>query len=122
MKLVVDMCLPPDLAKGLTEAGHVTVHWSAIGDVQALDVTIMEWARMNGCVVVTHDLDFGDLLYASKEPSPSVVIIREQDTHSDVILGPVLRVLEQFGEELRTGSLIAMNRNMARVRRLPLGE
>ena len=122
MKIVVDMCLPPDLAKGLMEAGHDAVHWSAVGDVQALDITIMQWAQVNGHTVITHDLDFGDLLFASKDPSPSVVIIREQDTHPEILLGPVLRVLEQFAQDLRNGSLIAMNRNMARVRRLPLGE
>ena len=57
MKLVVDMCLPPDLAASLVTAGHEAVHWSIIGDPQAMDIAIMEWAKRNGSVIVTHDLD-----------------------------------------------------------------
>jgi predicted nuclease of predicted toxin-antitoxin system len=121
MRLVVDMCLPPDLAAGLASTGHDAVHWSSVGDPKALDLTIMEWAKHNGSIIVTHDLDFGDLLFASKDHSPSVIIIREKDTHVDEVLEPVLRVLAQFEHELRSGSLIAMTRHMARVRRLPLG-
>ena len=81
----------------------------------------MEWARLNDRVVITHDLDFGDLLFASKDEGPSVVIVREQDTSSERILGPIVRVLVQFETDLRKGSLIAMTLHVARVRRLPLG-
>lgn len=121
MKLLVDMCLPPDLAVGLVTDGHEAVHWSRIGDPKALDTEITEWARLNGYTIITHDLDFGDLLYASKERSPSVVIVREKDTDAEQLLEPVLRVLAQFELELHAGALIAMTKNMARVRKLPLG-
>lgn len=121
MKLVVDMCLSPDLATSLALTGHDTVHWSSIGDPKALDLTIMEWAKRNDSVILTHDLDFGDLLFASKDHAPSVIILREKDTHVDEVLEPVLRVLAQFKHELRSGSLIAMTKHIARVRRLPLG-
>jgi len=121
MKLVIDMCLPPGLAEGLATAGHEAVHWSDVGHVRAMDPDILRWARENGYVVLTHDLDFGDLLFASKESGPSVVIIREQDTSPMVILEPVVRVLDRFGQELQEGALIAMGRHMARVRRLPIG-
>ena len=47
MKVLVDMCLPPDLASALVEVGHDALHWSAIGDPKALDLNIMEWAKRN---------------------------------------------------------------------------
>jgi predicted nuclease of predicted toxin-antitoxin system len=121
MKLVVDMCLPPALVDVLCMAGHDAVHWSQVGDVRALDASIMHWAREQDCWIVTHDLDFGDLLFASKDHAPSVIIIREQDVQVDRIAAPLLRVLEQFYQELQAGALIAMTTHMARVRRLPLG-
>ena len=55
MKIVVDMNLPPAW-------GHMAMHWSAIGDGKASDSEVMAWARTNGYLVFTHDLDFGALL------------------------------------------------------------
>lgn len=121
MKLLVDMCLPPDLAEGLVAAGHDAVHWSRIGDPNALDIDITIWAKTKHYMIITHDLDFGDLLFASKDRTPSVIIVREKDTGTEQLLEPILRVLAQFEQELHSGALIAMTKNMARVRRLPLG-
>lgn len=120
MRVVVDMCLPPDLVAGLVEAGHDAVHWWQVGDPRVLDASIAQWARQNGCVILTHDLDFGDLLFASNEHAPSVIIVRERDTAAEHLLDPVIRVLAQFSQELNGGALIAMTNSVARVRRLPL--
>jgi predicted nuclease of predicted toxin-antitoxin system len=120
MKLVVGMCLPPGLVDALVRSGHQAVHWSVVGDATAADAAILEWAREQGHVVVTHDLDFGDLLFSSRGSSPSVIIIRERDTSTEVLSGPLLRVLGQFEQELHQGALIAMSGYMARVRPLPL--
>ena len=116
----MDMCLPPGLVAGLEDAGHNAVHWSQVGDPKALDVSIAEWAKDNGYVILTHDLDFGDLLFVSNDHAPSVIIVRERDTSVEQLLEPVQRVLTQFEQELRSGALIAMTNSMARVRRLPL--
>jgi predicted nuclease of predicted toxin-antitoxin system len=120
MRLLIDMCLPPLLMDGLSAHGHDVVHWSIVGDPSASDPFIMEWARRNDRTVITHDLDFGDLLFNSKARGPSVVIIREKDTHPSVILHPLLQVLHQCSEEIRDGVLIAMTIHKARIRRLPL--
>jgi predicted nuclease of predicted toxin-antitoxin system len=73
MKLVVDMSLSPALAMMLTSSGHDAVHWSAVGPANAPDDEIMAWAVANDRIIITHDLDFGDLLYASGSTRPSVV-------------------------------------------------
>lgn len=121
MKLIVDMCLSPDLIEGLRNAGHEADHWSHVGDPRALDDVIIEWAFNEGRVILTHDLDFNALLYNSNGAGPSVVIVREQDTAPEMILQPIIRVLSQFESELLEGALISMGRHVARVRRLPLG-
>jgi uncharacterized protein (DUF433 family) len=62
IKLVVDVNLSPwGLTCSPTTVGSA-VHWSTIGDPRAKDRTVMAWARENGYVVFTHDLDFGMLL------------------------------------------------------------
>jgi predicted nuclease of predicted toxin-antitoxin system len=40
-------------------------HWSQVGALDAPDSVIMEWARREGFVVLTSDLDFGALLHST---------------------------------------------------------
>jgi len=76
MKLLVDMNLSPEWVRVLEEGGWEATHWSKIGDAGASDSEIMTWAKANGHVVFTHDLDFGAILAATKAQSPSVLQIR----------------------------------------------
>ena len=76
MKLVLDMNLSPRWIEILVEQGWKAVHWSSVGDARASDRSIISWARDNGHVVVTHDLDFGALLAASSAEKPSVIQVR----------------------------------------------
>ncbi len=59
------MNLPPGWAPVLATAGFEAVHWSTVGNPEASDRAIMTWAKTNGYVVFTHDLDFGALLAAT---------------------------------------------------------
>ena len=120
MKVVVDMCQSPLIADGLRTAGHDATHWPIIGPSNALDEEIARWAVEHDAVVPTHDLDFGDLLAASRAKGPSVIIVREEDTMPEWVPGPVLQVLAQFNADLATGSLISMTSQSARVRKLPM--
>lgn len=62
VKVLLDMNLSPGWVQVLEQAGIASVHWSQVGDPRAADATLMAWARANGYVVFTHDLDFGTLL------------------------------------------------------------
>src|SRR5262245_20029222 len=83
----VDMNLSPDWVPFLAAAGWQAVHWSAVGDPRATDQVIMDWARANGHLVFTHDLDFGTLLAVTKADGPSVIQVRTQDI-MPATLGP----------------------------------
>ena len=61
MKIILDMNLSPSWIPYLGSHGHEVKHWSNIGDITAPDSEIMEWARNNGYIVFTHDLDFSTL-------------------------------------------------------------
>jgi predicted nuclease of predicted toxin-antitoxin system len=73
VKLLIDMNLSPDWAGSLTEAGFEAAHWSDLGAVDATDKEIMAYARTNGYVVITHDLDFSSILAATGGEKPSVI-------------------------------------------------
>ncbi len=79
MKLLIDMNLSPDWVEVFRRNGWEALHWSMVGDPRATDRAIMEWARANGYVVFTHDLDFGALLAVTQLNGPSVIQVRTQD-------------------------------------------
>lgn len=120
MRILVDMNLSPDWVAVLTRAGHVVAHWSTIGPPSAPDAQILVWARDNGHVLFTHDLDFGAILAASDALAPSVIQIRTQDVtpeHASTIL---LATLSRFTAQLEEGALISVDEQRARARVLPL--
>lgn len=72
MRILIDMNLSPELVLKLREQGVSAVHWSTIGTAEASDAEILGWARSNGHVVLTHDLDFTAILAHTHASAPSV--------------------------------------------------
>jgi predicted nuclease of predicted toxin-antitoxin system len=120
MKLLVDMNLAPRWVKFLTAAGIEAEHWSEIGTANASDSEIMAFAKANGYVVLTHDLDFSAILAATQGDKPSVVQIRSEDLSPDVIGRPVIDALRQMNLELEEGALLTVDPKRTRLRVLPL--
>jgi len=119
MKLIVDMNLSPRWIEVLRIASVETVHWSSIGPNYAPDAEIMAFAASHGYVVLTHDLDFGSMLAATRDDKPSVVQIRADDLNPDVIGVKVIAALRQMETELQEGALITIEPNRTRVKVLP---
>lgn len=119
MKLLVDMNLSPRWIGLLVSAGIEAVHWSAVGRADAKDSEIMAYAVENGCIVLTHDLDFSAILAATKAAKPSVVQIRSEDVSPDTIGMKVVFALRQMEAELKKGVLLTIDPNRSRLRLLP---
>jgi predicted nuclease of predicted toxin-antitoxin system len=120
MKLLVDMNLPPRWVTIFSSAGYESVHWSLVGAPTASDREIMSWARTNGYLVFTHDLDFSALLAATQEEGPSIIQVRTQNILPEAIGNLVIEALRQFRDELEQGAIITLDPVRARVRILPL--
>ena len=80
----------------------------------------MAWAGINGYVVLTHDLDFGDILAATQGAKPSVAQIRSENVDPAAIGAHVISALLQMEPELESGALLTIDPTRARVRLLPL--
>jgi predicted nuclease of predicted toxin-antitoxin system len=119
LSILVDMNLSPDWVPFLQQQGHSAVHWSAVGDVCALDPEIMEWARNNGRIILTHDLDFGTILAQTHASGPSVVQIRANDTFPTAIGNAVASALRQCKTELQNGTNVVVDVARSRIRLLP---
>jgi predicted nuclease of predicted toxin-antitoxin system len=120
VKILIDMNLTPDWATAFSAQGIESVHWSAIGDPGARDEVLMEWARMNGYTVFTHDLDFGTILALTQAAGPSVIQIRTQDVLPSKLSKIVIAVLKQYESALKQGALIVVDEGRERVRILPI--
>ena len=120
MKLLIDMNLSPRLADLLTKAGHQAVYWGTIGKPNAEDEEILTWAKENGYVILTNDLDFGTILAVMGLESPSVIQFRRRDVLPETIVPLILQVVEKFADELLAGALIVVDERRYRVRLLPL--
>ena len=121
MKLLIDMNLSPSWVDYLAHVGIEAVHWSSVGEANASDRTLMQWASDNDHIVFTHDLDFGTLLALTQAVAPSVFQIRVQDTLPDAIGERVVSGLRQFQTELELGALVTVDVQRSRARILPIG-
>lgn len=120
MKILIDMNLSPDWTATFTAAGVESVHWSTIGDPRAEDIEIIAYARSNGYIIFTHDLDFGTLLALTRSPGPSVIQVRTQDILPSSLGNIVISVMRDNEFVLGRGALIVIDERRARVRILPL--
>jgi predicted nuclease of predicted toxin-antitoxin system len=62
--------------ESLRAADHDVVHLRDEGLIRLPDPEIVAKATREGRVVLTFDLDFGDILAAARSENPSVVIFR----------------------------------------------
>ena len=119
-RILIDMNLSPDWVEELSRHGWFALHWSTVGNPSAPYSVIMEWARLNHCVVFTHDLDFGTMLALTHVAGPSVVQVRGQNVLPDHMAPFVLAALKQHCRDLETGALVVVDEAQSRVRILPI--
>jgi predicted nuclease of predicted toxin-antitoxin system len=120
MKILIDMNLSPTWVNAFAEAKIESVHWSSIGDQAAADNVIMAYAKANGYIVFTNDLDFGIMLAVTQADLPSVIQVRTQDLLPEAISSLVVSSIEQFRLQLESGALITLDTLRSRVRILPI--
>ena len=120
IRILIDMNLSPDWVEPLAAGGWPSVHWSTVGDPRATDREIMDWARTNGYVVFTYDLDFGTMLALTHAAGPSVIQVRGQNVLPDHMSPTILAALKQHESDLAAGALVVVDKAKSRVRILPI--
>ena len=120
MKILIIMNLSPRWVNLLNDCGIEATHWSSIGKFNATDLEIMEFAKLNEYVVLTHDLDFCGILASTHGDKRSVVQIRSEDVSPDKIGNQIAAALSQMAVELENGALITVDPVRTRLRVLPL--
>ncbi len=120
MKFLADMGISPRSVDFLRHSGVEAVHVHELGLDRLPDARIVEKARSEGYVVLTHDLDFGELLALTGADLPSVVIFRLQSMRPSNVNRYLQILMTEHGAALNEGAILSVNDRHIRVRRLPI--
>jgi predicted nuclease of predicted toxin-antitoxin system len=115
------MGISPQTVGFLRELGNDAVHLHEQHLDRLPDPDILAKARREERVLLTHDLDFGDLLAASRSSLPSVVIFRLRDMTPGNVNAYLGQIIKQQSHLLNEGAVISVAEGYIRVRRLPIG-
>lgn len=87
---------------------------------RASDTEIVKKAKKEKRIVLTCDLDFSDIVSASGEKSPSVILLRLENETPGNVNKRLKQVLKESSEVLLSGAIISVEETRHRVRLLPV--
>jgi len=120
MRFLADMGVSPQTVAFLEGLGHNAVHLHAQGLDRMEDSAILDKAREESRILLTHDLDFGELIAASGARLPSIVVFRLRNMRPDKVNRYLESIVSQQRELLEQGAIISVTEGQIRVRVLPI--
>ena len=120
MKFLIDMPLSPALANCLRALGHDAVHAGDIGLHRASDEVIIAKARQENRVIVTADLDYPRLLAITVAEGPGLILFRGGNWSEVDVRVRLEKVLEMIPDVEIACSILTVDQNSIRRRRLPI--
>jgi predicted nuclease of predicted toxin-antitoxin system len=121
LKFLIDNALSPVIANGLRAAGHDAVHVRERQLQSASDSVIFAVGVAESRTIVSADTDFATLLALREESKPSVILFRRGPKRPNEQLTFLLSNLAVIQESALQGSIIVIDANRIRVRKLPIG-
>lgn len=109
------------VADWLTDHGHDVVHLGDVGLRTLSDRRIFQKAIEEGRVVLTFDLDFGEITAYAGRGRTSVVIFRLRNTRAAFVVQRLSEVLAKSSDALDEGAVVIVEDGRYRVRRFPEG-
>jgi predicted nuclease of predicted toxin-antitoxin system len=122
MRFLLDENVSHRVASHLKAAGHDAVHVSEVGLTSTDDMVILARARDEDRVLVSGDHDFVQMLFASGDTRPSLVLVREIEALPSAEIAALLLAALGAGlaELLPGGAIATLTPTRVRVRPLPL--
>jgi predicted nuclease of predicted toxin-antitoxin system len=106
VKFLADMGLARSTVIFLRDQGYDAVHLRDQGLQRLEDEGIIEKARREERVILTHDLDFGRIVALSRAGKPSVITFRLGDMRPGPVNHYLTQVMDRFAVEgIRVRSL-----------------
>lgn len=120
MRFLADMGISPSTTCRLREAGHDATHLRDEQLQRLPDQAVLAKAQSEQRVLLTADLDFGYLLAASRQSTPSVILFRLTDMRPEQVNRRLDAALSKSLPE--SGFFVVISDNSIRVRHLPIGK
>jgi len=103
VRFLADMGVSLTTVEALRGANHDAVHLRDAGLVRLPDSQIVAKAVAESRVVLTFDLDFGDILAVGRSEVPSAIIFRLRNQTPAAVNPRFFRVIAECAAELASG-------------------
>jgi predicted nuclease of predicted toxin-antitoxin system len=100
MRFLADAGISPRTVEFLKQLGHEATHVRTLGLQRARDAELIDRSRADSSVVLTFDLDFGDILALGVLDKPSVIILRLSDERTESVNHRLSVVLAERAADL----------------------
>lgn len=100
---------------------HDVTHLREEGLLTLADADVFEKAKREERIVLTFDLDFGEIAAVARTGKPSVLIFRLRNTRSPHVIERLRAALPRVETDLARGAVVIVEESRIRVRPLPIG-
>lgn len=121
MNFLADMGVSMSTVHALRHLGHDVTHLRDQGLMRMEDPDVVTKARSEGRIVLTFDLDFGEIMALSGSASPTIVLFRMRNQTPRVVTPRLVQVIRECPAQLVAGAFVTVEDHGYRVRRLPIG-
>lgn len=120
MKFLADMGISSNTVAFLQSLGYDALHLHDQSLDRLPDPAILEKARHEKRILLTHDLDFGELVAASGAKLSSVIIFRLRNMRPEQVNRYLQGIIIQHQAAIEEGAIISVTEGHIRVRVLPV--
>ena|SRR6266571_1132516 len=110
-----------EVVRWLRNEGHDAVHLREESLGRLTDLNIFAKALVEDRVILTFDLDFGEIAALSRGTLAKVVVFRLRNARAANVIARLSTVLSHAQAELDRGAVVSVEESRHRVRRLPVG-
>ncbi len=120
MRFLADMGISYQTVEFLRNEGHEAIHLHEQGLHRLDDPAILTKSKQEQRVLLTHDLDFGELVAASGAQLPTVITFRLRNMQPDNVNRHLQAVIKEHQDALNQGAIATVTEGRVRVRPLPI--
>ncbi|MBI5406874.1 MAG: DUF5615 family PIN-like protein [Nitrospirae bacterium] len=120
MRFLADMGISMRIVEWLRSINHDVVHLREQNLQTLPDNEIFDKAITEDRIILTFDLDFGEIIALSKGRQISVILFRLRNTTTSFVLKRLEKVITESAELLKMGHIIIVEEARYRIRKLPI--
>ncbi len=106
MRLLIDECTGPAVARWLSEQGHEV--FSVYDEARGIsDDDVLHKAFAENWILITNDKDFGEQVFRARRPHRGIVLLRLDDERASNKIDVLRRLLDTYADRLSDSFVVA---------------